>query len=177
MVTTTGIDAIWALRWPLLTLLLAGGVLTQTYRLDAATARADALASKIEAAAARSELRGAETGQEAVRQFEDRNDADAPVADGVADRVRSVCLQPQASRDLPVPPRAGRVDDSAARTRNAEDRARAAEAERDAVASRLDEIAAENLIFVNAIATDLRMCALELNRLRALQQFVSANGG
>ena len=74
------------------------------------------------------------------------------VVERVVERVRNICVRPPADRRVPMPDAPGRADVAPARDADAEDRA-----------------------FVAAIEHDLAMCAGEVQRLRALQEWIEAN--
>lgn len=106
-------------------------------------------------AAAASQLRAAETGQEAVQAHVERIEQDRPVVERVVTRLRNVCLrQPAADRDLPMPAGAAPADDAARAAGDDADRA-----------------------FTDAAGRDLARCSAELSRLSGLQNWVHANGG
>lgn len=138
----------------LLGLSIAAGV-GQTVRLSSARADLTALRESITTAQAKSETRAATTGLEAVTNYVQVQEQDAPVVERAVDRIRNVCLQQPTKDRLPVSAASG-VPGQAGR--EAEDgRARAQ--------------------YVDELAADLKTCAAELNRLDAIRTFHNHNVG
>ena len=108
-------------------------------------------------AEATSAERGAQTGQEAVQSYVQRNEQEAPLMERVVDRVRVVCMRDPASAPndrLSVPEGSPDPDGRAQAPRNNGDRE-----------------------FAAAIGRDLQACRTEMTKLSELQTWLRANGG
>lgn len=127
----------------------------QTYRLDRAQNALTELQESITTAAQKSELRAATTAVEAVSNYVQANERDAPIVARVTERVRNVCVREQADDRLPVPAAPAGAGPAGSKAQDDADRA----------------------AFLGAVADDLETCVSELNRLDAIRNFHNANTG
>lgn len=134
---------------------LVAAVVVQSVRLHFAKAQLASLEREYAAAQVENVIKGATSATDALENYVERHEQDAPVVERVVERVRNVCLHSESR--VPLPAGAGTLSGAGARTRDDEDRAR-------------DER------FVEAIEHDLAYCNDKLNVLRGLQQFCIANG-